>query len=136
MEFNPLYLYALKRLTSWKKSVLESFDTIVTLALSITTGKKILPDVEVLLKMFERDRFQPCPRRTSIVFPYFAQHFTHQFFKTDEKKHLPHQWGDHSVSKAVNKQNRKASRAHISPGMVMLDSKRSLLSSRRHCRTV
>lgn len=33
-----------------------------------------------------RRHFIPDPQRTSLMFAFFAQHFTHQFFKTDVKK--------------------------------------------------
>uniref|UniRef100_H2ZG05 prostaglandin-endoperoxide synthase n=1 Tax=Ciona savignyi TaxID=51511 RepID=H2ZG05_CIOSA len=61
-------------------------------------GKPKLPDVDVLVeKFFKRKKFQPCPQRTSLLFPFFAQHFTHMFFKTDPVKGFPHQWGKQSV---------------------------------------
>uniref|UniRef100_H2Y627 prostaglandin-endoperoxide synthase n=1 Tax=Ciona savignyi TaxID=51511 RepID=H2Y627_CIOSA len=61
-------------------------------------GIKVLPDIEVLSKLiFQRNNFEPCPMRTNVFFAFFAQHFTHQFFKTDPKKGIPFQWGDHSV---------------------------------------
>ncbi|XP_027010066.1 prostaglandin G/H synthase 2 [Tachysurus fulvidraco] len=50
-------------------------------------GKKELPDVKVLVEKFLiRRKFIPDPQRTSLMFAFFAQHFTHQFFKTDMKK--------------------------------------------------
>ncbi|TSN30255.1 Prostaglandin G/H synthase 2 [Bagarius yarrelli] len=50
-------------------------------------GKKNLPDVEVLAEKFLlRRKFIPDPQRTSLMFAFFAQHFTHQFFKTDMKR--------------------------------------------------
>ncbi|CAK8696016.1 unnamed protein product [Clavelina lepadiformis] len=61
-------------------------------------GRKTLPDVDLLLqKFFRRHQFEPSPTRTSLLFPLFAQHFSHQFFKTDWQKELPHQWGQNSV---------------------------------------
>ncbi|TRZ02405.1 hypothetical protein DNTS_034463 [Danionella cerebrum] len=50
-------------------------------------GKKELPDVKLLAeKLLLRRKFIPDPQRTSLMFAFFAQHFTHQFFKTDMKK--------------------------------------------------
>jgi len=51
------------------------------------SGKKELPDVKLLAeKLLLRRKFIPDPQRTSLMFAFFAQHFTHQFFKTDMKK--------------------------------------------------
>ncbi|KAM9444349.1 prostaglandin G/H synthase 2 [Clarias gariepinus] len=50
-------------------------------------GKKELPDVKVVVEKFLlRRKFVPDPQRTSLMFAFFAQHFTHQFFKTDMKR--------------------------------------------------
>ncbi|XP_062857295.1 prostaglandin G/H synthase 2 [Trichomycterus rosablanca] len=50
-------------------------------------GKKELPDVKVVAeKLLMRRKFIPDPQRTSLMFAFFAQHFTHQFFKTDMKR--------------------------------------------------
>ncbi|KAF5894672.1 prostaglandin G/H synthase 2-like, partial [Clarias magur] len=50
-------------------------------------GKKELPDVKVVVEKFLlRRKFIPDPQRTSLMFAFFAQHFTHQFFKTDMKR--------------------------------------------------
>ncbi|XP_006634681.1 prostaglandin G/H synthase 2 [Lepisosteus oculatus] len=50
-------------------------------------GKKTLPDVKLIVEKFLlRRRFVPDPQGTSLMFAFFAQHFTHQFFKTDFKK--------------------------------------------------
>ncbi|XP_076873518.1 prostaglandin G/H synthase 2 isoform X2 [Brachyhypopomus gauderio] len=51
------------------------------------SGKKELPDVNVMAeKLLLRRTFIPDPQQTSLMFAFFAQHFTHQFFKTDMKK--------------------------------------------------
>lgn len=51
------------------------------------SGKKELPDVKVLVERFLlRRKFIPDPQHTSLMFAFFAQHFTHQFFKTDMKR--------------------------------------------------
>lgn len=51
------------------------------------TGTTELPDVkQVVEKVLLRERFIPDPQGTSLMFAFFAQHFTHQFFKSDFKK--------------------------------------------------
>ncbi|XP_076059748.1 prostaglandin G/H synthase 2-like [Oratosquilla oratoria] len=50
-------------------------------------GPKELPDVEILMeKVFLRREFIPEPHDTNLLFQYYAQHFTHQFFRTDFKR--------------------------------------------------
>lgn len=47
-------------------------------------GHKELPDVaEVMQKVFQRREFLPEPHGTNLLFQYYAQHFTHQFFRTN-----------------------------------------------------
>uniref|UniRef100_A0A8C7Z723 Prostaglandin G/H synthase 2 n=1 Tax=Oryzias sinensis TaxID=183150 RepID=A0A8C7Z723_9TELE len=49
-------------------------------------GKKELPDAKELAeKLLMRRKFIPDPQGTSLMFAFFAQHFTHQFFKSDMK---------------------------------------------------
>ncbi|XP_033732578.1 prostaglandin G/H synthase 2-like [Pecten maximus] len=61
-------------------------------------GKKEMPDVDrIVKKFFIRKKFIPEPMGTSALFSFFAQHFTHQFFKTDVKKGPQYQWGGHGV---------------------------------------
>ncbi|KAG7279427.1 hypothetical protein CRUP_024246 [Coryphaenoides rupestris] len=49
-------------------------------------GKKELPDIKMLAeKLLARRQFVPDPQRSSLMFAFFAQHFTHQFFKSDMK---------------------------------------------------
>ncbi|XP_061289424.1 prostaglandin G/H synthase 1 isoform X2 [Bos javanicus] len=58
-------------------------DTLMRLVL---TGKKQLPDAEFLSRRFLlRRKFIPDPQGTNLMFAFFAQHFTHQFFKTSGK---------------------------------------------------
>uniref|UniRef100_A0A3Q1IQK5 Prostaglandin G/H synthase 1 n=1 Tax=Anabas testudineus TaxID=64144 RepID=A0A3Q1IQK5_ANATE len=46
-------------------------------------GKAGLPDPEVLAdRLLKRRKFRPDPQGTNLMFAFFAQHFTHQFFKT------------------------------------------------------
>ncbi|XP_060744604.1 prostaglandin G/H synthase 2a [Tachysurus vachellii] len=52
-----------------------------------STGSVALPDPkEVVEKVLLRQKFIPDPQGTSLMFAFFAQHFTHQFFKSDFKK--------------------------------------------------
>ncbi|KAJ8339046.1 hypothetical protein SKAU_G00358320 [Synaphobranchus kaupii] len=49
-------------------------------------GKRELPDPDELVnKLLLRRKFRPEPRRTNLMFAFFAQHFTHQFFKTNHR---------------------------------------------------
>uniref|UniRef100_A0A8C1CQB7 Prostaglandin G/H synthase 2 n=2 Tax=Cyprinus carpio TaxID=7962 RepID=A0A8C1CQB7_CYPCA len=41
---------------------------------------------EVVEKVLVRKQFIPDPQRSSLMFAFFAQHFSHQFFKSDFKK--------------------------------------------------
>ncbi|KAF6126689.1 prostaglandin-endoperoxide synthase 1 [Phyllostomus discolor] len=51
-----------------------------------TKGKKQLPDAQLLSRRFLlRRKFIPDPQGTNLMFAFFAQHFTHQFFKTSGK---------------------------------------------------
>ncbi|KAB0400950.1 hypothetical protein E2I00_015436, partial [Balaenoptera physalus] len=51
-----------------------------------TKGKKQLPDAELLSRRFLlRRKFIPDPQGSNLMFAFFAQHFTHQFFKTSGK---------------------------------------------------
>lgn len=52
-----------------------------------SSGKKEHPDAKLLAeKLLMRRQFIPDPQGTSLMFAFFAQHFTHQFFKSDMKK--------------------------------------------------
>ncbi|XP_048845948.1 prostaglandin G/H synthase 2-like [Brienomyrus brachyistius] len=51
------------------------------------SGKVELPDPKLLVeKVLLRRNFIPDPQGTSLTFAFFAQHFTHQFFKSDMAK--------------------------------------------------
>ncbi|NXA49871.1 PGH1 synthase, partial [Nothocercus julius] len=51
-----------------------------------TKGRKQLPDAQLLAKRFLlRRKFEADPQGTNLMFAFFAQHFTHQFFKTSGK---------------------------------------------------
>nr|ALG96656.1 cyclooxygenase [Macellomenia sp. JCH-2014] len=61
-------------------------------------GRKFLPDSQdVVDRLFKRDKFKPDPIHHSVHLPYFAQHFTHQFFKTDFTKGPDFQTSRHGV---------------------------------------
>ncbi|XP_072228694.1 phosducin-like protein [Leuresthes tenuis] len=46
-------------------------------------GKTELPDPKILVeKLLKRTTFRPDPQGSNLMFAFFAQHFTHQFFKT------------------------------------------------------
>ncbi|XP_010874473.2 prostaglandin G/H synthase 1 isoform X1 [Esox lucius] len=48
-----------------------------------TKGKSVLPDPKLVVEKFLlRREFRPDPQGTNLMFAFFAQHFTHQFFKT------------------------------------------------------
>lgn len=47
-------------------------------------GPKELPPVESVLALFKRKKFKPNPLKTNCLFPFYAQFFTHQFFRTDQ----------------------------------------------------
>lgn len=47
-------------------------------------GKPVLPDPkEFAQRFFKRTKFRPDPQGTNLMFAFMAQHFTHQFFKTN-----------------------------------------------------
>ncbi|XP_076586982.1 prostaglandin G/H synthase 1-like [Chaetodon auriga] len=51
-----------------------------------TKGKAVLPDPKLLAeRFFKRTKFRPDPQGTNMMFVFMAHHFTHQFFKTDQK---------------------------------------------------
>ncbi|XP_062372795.1 prostaglandin G/H synthase 1 isoform X2 [Sardina pilchardus] len=52
-------------------------------------GKTELPDPKMLVERFMlRDHFKPDPQGSNLMFAFFAQHFTHQFFKTHNRMGL------------------------------------------------
>ena len=61
-------------------------------------GKKVLPSAEEIAEKFlKRTEFITDPQNTSVLFAFFAQHFTHNFFKTDFDKGPGMQWGRHGI---------------------------------------
>ncbi|XP_041095637.1 prostaglandin G/H synthase 1-like isoform X2 [Polyodon spathula] len=54
-----------------------------------TKGKVKLPDSKYIVEKFLlRKKFIPDPQGTNLMFAFFAQHFTHQFFKTHNRMGL------------------------------------------------
>lgn len=50
-------------------------------------GKKELPDIDLLAeRFFRRKEFIPEPHGTNLLFSYYAQHYNHQFFRTDKSR--------------------------------------------------
>ncbi|RXG68276.1 Prostaglandin G/H synthase 2 [Armadillidium vulgare] len=45
--------------------------------------KELIPAEELFKRMFLRREFKPDPHDSNLLFQYYAQHFTHQFFRTD-----------------------------------------------------
>lgn len=68
------------------KYCINTVDLNISVFLSLA-GKKELPDSKLIVEKFLlRKKFIPDPQGTNVMFTFFAQHFTHQFFKTDHKK--------------------------------------------------
>ena len=64
-------------------SIVCSLVFCVTPCFSFCSGKTGLPDPKVLVeKLLKRTAFRPDPQGSNLMFAFFAQHFTHQFFKT------------------------------------------------------
>lgn len=63
-------------------------------------GRVELPDPELLVeRLLKRRTFRPDPQGTNLMFAFFAQHFTHQFFKTYNRMGLGFTKAlDHGVS--------------------------------------
>lgn len=63
-------------------------------------GKEELPDPELLVeRLLKRRTFRPDPQGSNVMFAFFAQHFTHQFFKTYNRMGLGFTKAvDHGVS--------------------------------------
>lgn len=62
---------------------LHNVTVISSLFISLHSGKLQLPNATLLVETFlKRETFIPDPQNTNLMFAFFAQHFTHQFFKT------------------------------------------------------
>ena len=58
-----------------------------TRVLRINKGPKVLPDVDALVeKFFVRREFKADPHGSNVFFAFWAQHFSHQFFRTELSK--------------------------------------------------
>ena len=63
------------------------------------SGKDKLPDTnEVMDKLFKRKKFIPDELGTSVLLAFMAQHFTHQFFKTNFTAGAGYTFGEQAVS--------------------------------------
>nr|ALG96664.1 cyclooxygenase [Arabella sp. JCH-2014] len=61
-------------------------------------GKSELPDVDYLVeRLFRRHTFTAETYGSNLLFTFFAQHFTHMFFKTDVNRGAGFTWGGHGV---------------------------------------
>ncbi|XP_052223154.1 prostaglandin G/H synthase 2-like isoform X2 [Dreissena polymorpha] len=61
-------------------------------------GPKELPDANLIVQtLMKRTQFKPETMGSNALFTFFAQHFTHQFFKTDFRRGPGFQWGGHGV---------------------------------------
>ncbi|XP_012943751.1 prostaglandin G/H synthase 1 [Aplysia californica] len=60
-------------------------------------GPVELPHTDILMKFFQRTKFRPEPMGSSVLMTFFAQHFTHMFFKTDYRKGHGVTWSGHGV---------------------------------------
>lgn len=71
-----------------------------TTSLLFFPGRVELPDPELLVeRLLKRRTFRPDPQGTNLMFAFFAQHFTHQFFKTYNRMGLGFTKAlDHGVS--------------------------------------
>lgn len=59
------------------------------MAKCLSTGKPVLPDPKIITqRFFKRTKFRPDPQGTSLMFAFMAQHFTHEFFKTDQNQKI------------------------------------------------
>lgn len=56
---------------------------VTLLGFFLCSGEAGLPDPELLVeRLLKRRTFRPDPQGSNLMFAFFAQHFTHQFFKT------------------------------------------------------
>lgn len=78
-------------------------------------GREELPDPELLVeRLLKRRTFRPDPQGTNLMFAFFAQHFTHQFFKTYNRMGLGFTKAlDHGVSSVSSRRNINLTGNHI-----------------------
>mgnify|MGYP000505940639 CR=1 FL=1 len=71
----------------------------------------------IVEKLVRRTVFKPEKHGSNALFTFFAQHFTHQFFKTDFKRGPAFTWGGHGVS--LNSYKGNYCNPHFSPCVFM-----------------
>lgn len=89
----PLYLRTVLYLWEPKVGTTQAFtdspaswQMMYTVCFSASAGKSVLPEPDVLAeRFFKRKKFRPDPQGTNLMFSFMAQHFTHQFFKTNRE---------------------------------------------------
>lgn len=86
-------------------------------------GKEELPDPEVLVeRLLKRRTFRPDPQGTNLMFAFFAQHFTHQFFKTYNRMGLGFTKAlDHGVG---GFSRRRGNKHHLKLVVILTEEKR------------
>lgn len=68
----------------------------------IFVGYKQLPNVDELAeRFFRRRQFIPEPHDTNVLFSFYAQHYNHQFFRTDRTRGPGFTIGNDGVSRAI-----------------------------------
>ncbi|XP_067868666.1 prostaglandin G/H synthase 1-like isoform X2 [Heterodontus francisci] len=85
---SPSFVHHVLTHYQWFWDILSSISFINdSLMRFVLTGYKKLPDAKQLAEEFLlRRKFIPDPQGTNLMFAFFAQHFTHQFFRTDFNK--------------------------------------------------
>ncbi|XP_068011904.1 prostaglandin G/H synthase 1 isoform X3 [Melanerpes formicivorus] len=83
---SPAFYHFVLTNFKWFWDIINSTFIRDTLMRLVLTGKQQLPDPQLLAERFLlRQKFEADPQGTNLMFAFFAQHFTHQFFKTSGK---------------------------------------------------
>ncbi|XP_072738991.1 prostaglandin G/H synthase 1 isoform X3 [Ciconia boyciana] len=83
---SPAFYHFILTHFKWFWDIINSTFIRDTLMRLVLTGKQQLPDPQLLAERFLlRRKFEADPQGTNLMFAFFAQHFTHQFFKTSGK---------------------------------------------------
>uniref|UniRef100_A0A8C4W084 Prostaglandin G/H synthase 1 n=1 Tax=Gopherus evgoodei TaxID=1825980 RepID=A0A8C4W084_9SAUR len=83
---SPAFYHFILTHFKWLWNIINNTFVRDTLMRLVLTGKKQLPDPQLFAERFlRRQQFLGDPRGTNLMFAFFAQHFTHQFFKTSGK---------------------------------------------------
>uniref|UniRef100_A0A8D0EK58 Prostaglandin G/H synthase 1 n=1 Tax=Strix occidentalis caurina TaxID=311401 RepID=A0A8D0EK58_STROC len=83
---SPAFYHFILTHFRWFWDIINSTFIRDTLMRLVLTGKQQLPDPQLLAERFLlRRKFEADPQGTNLMFAFFAQHFTHQFFKTSGK---------------------------------------------------